>query len=292
MFDWDDLRLFITAARTGSFTRAAQQLGVDAATIARRVSRLEGGLKVTLFVRSVAGLRLTAAGERLAEVGLEVENAMLAAESAAEPDRVGGVVRLSTSEGFGAEILAPALPRLRAQRPALRVELVASSGFLSPGRREADITVTLTRPKDPRLSVELLTPYHLALYASGAYLAAHGAPQTVEDLKNHELVGYVEDLIYARELNYLDEVGKNLRPGLASSSIQAQRGIISHGGGIGVLPAFLAKGLEPVLAKDVRLTRHFFVTARSETADTARIRAVRTWLKDAAEHRRGDLLLP
>jgi DNA-binding transcriptional LysR family regulator len=180
---------------------------------------------------------------------------------------------------------------LRKQRRALRVELVATAGFLSPGRREADIAVTLVRPKDQRLSVELLTPYHLALYASPAYLAEHGAPNAPDDLRRHDLVGYVEDLIYARELAYLDEVGERLRPQLASSSIHAQRAIIAHGGGIGVLPAFLAKGLVQVLADEVRLTRHFFVTTRSEIADTARIKAVRAWLKEAAEARRGDLLL-
>ena len=137
MFDWDDFRLFLAAARAGSFTGAAKRLGVDAATVARRVSRLETALKSTLFVRSAGGLHLTSSGARLVEVGADAEGAMAAAEAVGEMNTVGGVVRISASEGFGSAILAPALPDLRRQRPGLRIELAASAGFLSPGRRDS-----------------------------------------------------------------------------------------------------------------------------------------------------------
>src|SRR4051812_2839975 len=106
MFDWDDLRVFLAAARAGSFGGAGQRLGVDTATVGRRVSRLETVLKSTLLVRSRTGLQLTAAGARLAEVAAEAEAWMAAAERLAEPDIVAGTVRISASEGFGASVLA------------------------------------------------------------------------------------------------------------------------------------------------------------------------------------------
>lgn len=291
MFDWDDFRLFLAAARAGSFTRAAQRLGVDAATVARRVSRLETSLKSTLFVRSAGGLQLTASGARLIEIGTDAETAMAAAEAVGESNTVGGVVRISASEGFGSTILAPALPDLRRQRPGLRIELAANAGFLSPGRREVDMAVTLNAPTDARLKVELLTPYDLGLYASADYLQRRGAPDNIPALMAHDMVGYVDDLIYAPELKYLDEVMPGLRPALASSSIRAQKEMIGAGGGIGVLPGFLSFGLVRVLPNAVKLTRRFWISSHQDVAGAARLRAVRTWLRALVEARQPDLML-
>ena len=279
MFDWDDVRIFIAAARAGSLGGAATRLGIDAATVGRRVARLESALKSTLVVRSTSGLQLTAAGAQLLQVGLEAESAMDAAVRVAQPDTVAGTVRISAAEGFGGAVLAPALPGLRAARPGLRIELAASSGFLSPSRREVDMAITLSAPDSARLIVEPLTPYQLALYAAPAYLADRTAPEGVEDLHRYDIVGYVDDLIYAPELRYLDEVRPGLTPHLASSSIRAQRDIIAGGGGIGVLPCFLAEGLVRILPDAVLIERRFWLSTHREVHDTARLRAVRAWVK-------------
>jgi DNA-binding transcriptional LysR family regulator len=285
MFDWDDLRVFLAAARSGSLTAAAQQLGIDPATVGRRNARLESALKSTLFIRSATGLQLTAAGARLLELGLNAEEAMEAAARAGELDVVGGTVRLSAAEGFGTTILAPALPSLQAQRPGLRIELAATAGFLSPTKREVDLAVTLSAPSSPRVVVEPLTDYRLGLYASREYVARAGAPKNTAELERRPLVGYVEDLIYAPELRYLDEVRPGLRPSLSSSSINAQQKIIANGGGIGILPCFLGGDLVRLLP-DVVLTRRFWISTHREVASTARVRAVLRWLKAlVVEHR-------
>ncbi len=292
MFDWDDLKIFLTAARSGSLTAAARKLGIDPATVGRRIFRLESALKCTLLVRSASGLQLTTAGARLMETALDAETAMLAAARTGEDDVVGGAVRISASEGFGTAILAPALPALRSQRPGLRVELASnSSGFLSPTRREVDMAVTLSAPADARLFVEPLTDYQLMLYAAPAYLKRAGTPASVQALTGHDIVGYVDDLIYAPELRYLEEISAQLRPSLASSSIRAQQEVIRAGGGVGVLPCFLAEGLTPVLPDKVRLTRRFWVSTHAEVTDTARVKTVRRWLFELVEANRA-LLLP
>jgi DNA-binding transcriptional LysR family regulator len=128
--------------------------------------------------------------------------------------------------------------------------------------------------------VEPLTDYRLGLYASNAYLERAGIPRDVEALSGFEIVGYVDDLIYAPELRYLDEVLPKLRPTLSSSSIRAQREILLAGGGIGVLPDFMSQGLRQVLADRVRLTRRFWISTHRDVADTARVRVLRTWVKD------------
>ncbi|MFN3513395.1 MAG: LysR family transcriptional regulator [Phenylobacterium sp.] len=278
MFDWDDLRIFVAAARSGSLGAAGQRLGIDAATVGRRVARLESALKSTLVVRSPSGLQLTAAGAQLFEIGLDAEAAMTAAARVAQPDLVAGTVRISASEGFGAAILAPALPALARAHPGLRIHLAATAGFLSPSRREVDMAITLGPPDAHRLVVEPLTHYQLALYASQAYLEEAGAPGTVDDLPQRRIVGYVDDLIYAPELRYLDEVRPGLAPTLASSSIRAQREMLLAGGGIGVLPCFMSAGLVRVLPQ-VMLSRRFWISVHPDVHETARARAVRRWLE-------------
>lgn len=279
MFDWDDVRVFVAAARRGSLAGAAHSLTLDAATVGRRIARLETALRATLVIRSASGVQLTAAGAELLAVGLKAEEAMMGVGRVAEPDVASGTVRLSAAEGFAGSVLSPALAALRSAHPGLRIEMAASSGFLSPSRREVDMAITLSAPDSSRLVVEPLTHYQLALYAAPQYLAVRSAPTDIEALGDHDIVGYVDDLIYASELRYLDEVSPGLTPQLASSSIRAQRDIIASGGGIGVLPCFLADGLERVLAREVLLERRFWLSTHREVHGAARLRAVRRWIK-------------
>ncbi|MEZ6022812.1 MAG: LysR substrate-binding domain-containing protein [Hyphomonadaceae bacterium] len=222
----------------------------------------------------------------------DAEAAMEAVARVAEPSIVGGTVRISASEGFGAAILAPTLPALHAAYPNLRIELAAQTGFLSPSKREVDVVVTLTAPKGARIVAEPLTDYDLALYASPAYLKRRGAPQSVDELSAHDFVGYVDDLLFSEELRYLETIAPNVRPVLSSSSIRAQYEIVLNGGGIAVLPCFLARQtLRPILPH-VRLTRRWWLGTHRDVIDNARTRVVHQWLKDTVAARRTDLTPP
>ena len=292
MLDWDDLRIFLAAARLGSFSAAAARLAMDGTTVARRLKRLEAAIHGTLFVRSPQGLMLTPAGHRLLDSSAEVERAI---EAASETDSAGGTVRISASEGFGTEILAPELVGLSRRRPGLRVELVATSGFLSAATRQADIAVTLSPAASERISVERLTDYTLGLYASPAYLNAAGSPGSVAALHGHSLVGYIDDLIYAPELRYLDQVSPGLKPAITSSSVRAQAAMIAAGAGLGVLPCFLAghnPRLHRVLAETVSLSRTFWVCVHDDLARSQRLRIVAGWLQDVIARRQNDLSGP
>lgn len=288
MFDWDDARVFAEAARSNTLAHAATRLGMDAATVGRRIARLETALKATLLVRAKTGLELTSAGANFLKSVQLAETAMAEAEQAVRPESVEGTVRISASEGFGTAILAPALPDLMGKRRGLRIELAANSGFLSPSKREVDLAITLSQPDASRLVSRLLTPYQLALYAAPRYLAAQGTPDSVDDLRGHAMVGYVEDLIYAPELNYLDEILMGLHPHLASSSIRAQQEIIRSGGGIGVLPCFMGQGLTRVLPQ-VLIERHFWLSVHRDIHDTARIRNVTRWIDQLCDGHREHL---
>lgn len=291
MLDWDDLRVFLACARTGSFKEGAARLRLDPTTVARRMQRLEDELRTTLFVRSPRGLQLTAAGAELRDTSQGVETAVDRVGAAETLAAATGVVRLSASEGFGAHVLAPAIPGLLDSRPGLRLELVATAGFLSASSREADIAVTLAPPTSSRLAVQRLTDYGLGLYGSRDYLAHAGRPRVVEDLSAHHLVGYIDDLLYAAELRYLNEIHPDLRVRATSSSIRAQLELAVAGAGLCVLPHFMAEAspaLEPVLPDAVRLTRTFWISVHRDLQETRRIRVVRDWLLEtvAAQHAR------
>lgn len=277
--DWDDLRIFLAVARMRRIAPTARALGIDATTIARRLSRLAAALDAQLF-EQVGGERiLTEAGWALLRHAESAEAAMLSAigEIKGERHSLSGQVRLSVAEGFGTYILAPALPAFHLQHPGIRLDIVTASGFLNPSKREADMAVMLAQPQRGQLAVERLADYRLHLYASPEYLREQGRPRSASDLRDHTLIGYVPDFLFSPELDYLDEVRPGLEATLRSSSIGIQRRLVLEGAGIGVLPDFMAGkdgGLTQILADEVEITRSFWLVVHGDMAKLARITAV------------------
>jgi DNA-binding transcriptional LysR family regulator len=292
-FDWNDLQHFLAAARAGTLSGAARRLGVDHATISRRLAALEQALGAKLFERNPRGYNLTQTGERLLASAEAIEAEALRAERqvAGEGQRVSGTVRISTLEAFGNFFLAPLLPRLAQENPKLHLELVSIQQIVALSRREADIVITLKRPEGDRFVAEPLTDYTLFVYGARDYLKRAGTPRTRADLADHPFAGYIEELIFTRGLDYLDEVAPGLRPRLECSSLHAQMEAAASGFGLAVLPAFVADrnpNLVRVLPRQVSLTRTYWIVAHAEVADVARVRIVRRFIGErvAAERRR------
>ena len=292
--DWSDYQAFLAIARAGQLARAAAAAGVDATTIGRRLRRLEARLGTTLFEQTREGQVLTEAGERLLAA---VEAMALAAAEIGEGNETGGLsgtLRISVSEGFGTWFLASRLSEFAAAHPGLTLDLVASSGFLSPSKREADIAVVLSRPKAGPVIARKLSDYALRLYASPDYLTVAGTPAQPPDLASgHRLVGYIPDLLYAPDLRYLDDIHPGLAATIRSSSINAQQRLLAEGAGIGVLPCFIGDAdpaLQPVLPER-RIVRSFWIVTHKDTHNLARVRAGTKWLVEAAARHRA-LMLP
>jgi DNA-binding transcriptional LysR family regulator len=287
MFDWDDLRIFLAVARARRVAPAARALGIDATTIARRLNRLGDALDAQLF-EQVGGERIpTQHGLALMEHAEQAEGAAMAAMAEVRGERhsLTGHVRLSVAEGFGTWILAPALPRFHADHPGIRLDLITASGFLNPSKREADMAVMLARPQRGDLHVRKLADYRLHLYASRAYVEARGVPTSTEELSDHALVGYVPEFLFSPELDYLDEVHTGLEASLRSSSIGIQRRLVAEGGGIGVLPDFVAgrdDDLMRILPQQVEIQRSFWLVTHSDLIKLARIGAVSAMLRARA----------
>lgn len=278
---WDDLRIFLAVARSGQIARAATQLSIDPTTVSRRIRALEASLGATLFEQHSGGQRLTAAGESLVTPAEAVERSVstiaIDKTAASGPS---GLVRVGSPEGFGTWLVAHHLGEFGRSYPSITVELVATRGVLNPTRREADAAVLLARPQRGPLISRKLTDYDLGLYATPAYLAQTTAVARTSDLHDHTLIGYIPDLLYSPELNYLDEVAPNLTARLRSSSINAQYRLSASGAGIAVLPRFIAdrdQGLVRVLP-ELTIQRSFWLVTHKDTRDLPRVRLFTDWL--------------
>ncbi|WP_336055286.1 LysR family transcriptional regulator [Nitratireductor sp. CH_MIT9313-5] len=288
--NWDDVRIFLAVARAGQILGAAKRLGLNHATVSRRVAALEESLGTQLFHRLTTGSELTPAGERLMESAERMEADMIAAraELGGEGEAVSGTVRIGAPDGFGVAYLAQRLGHLTAQHPGLSVQLVPVPRSFSLSRREADIAITVERPTEGRLVAQKLVDYTLNLYASRAYLEENPAPTKVEELKDHRLVGYVPDLIISRTLDYATEIYEGWEAAYSVSSALGQVEAVRAGFGIGILHSFIARNhpelVELNLTQPIR--RNYWLVYHESMRPSRRVQKVAEFISKLVEKER------
>jgi DNA-binding transcriptional LysR family regulator len=292
--NWDDVRMFLAVARTGQILAASKRLGVNHATLSRRVIALEETLATRLLIRRTNGCELTAEGETFLAAAERMETEMLAVQSTVGriDAAISGTVRIGAPDGFGVSFLAPRLGALTAHYPDLRIQLVPVPRSFSLSRREADIAITLERPTEGRLVSAKLTDYTLGLYASKAYIAAHGAPANAEDLKNHRRIGYVEDLLYTASLNFTSEILRSWDAHFEISSAIGQTEAVRSGAGIGILHDYIARN-DPDLVRVLPRTdikRAYWTTWHESARELLRVKTVIRFLQELVEQERNIFL--
>ena len=296
--DWDHLRFFAALVQAGSLAGAARLLQVEHTTVARRLRALEKVMGQALFVRHAGAFKLTQAGQQLLPAVQTMEKAVRGVEQAALPEGVdddhpAGLVRVGATEGLGTVLLANQLARLTLRYPQLSVDLLALPRLLHLSRREADIVISLERPKRGSVIVTKLADYHLYLYGERQYLARLPLVRSSEDLRHHGFVHYVDDLLFSKELQLLDQVFKPERFVFRSTSIVVQYEAVRCVVGLAVLPAFMADRdptLQRVLPEQARFTRTFWMSMPQEAKAVPRIQAVWRFLKDVVREQQGRLL--
>jgi DNA-binding transcriptional LysR family regulator len=169
--------------------------------------------------------------------------------------------------------LPQVLARICDENPGLQVQLVALPRVFNLSKREADMAIGVSRPEAGRLSVQKLTDYRLHLAASRAYLASHAAICHPADLAAHRFVGYIPDMIFDKELDYLSGIGVGPPP-IASNSVSVQLNFLRQGAGVGVVHDFAlpaAAELVRVLPKEISLTRSFWLIRHADDGRVARL---------------------
>jgi DNA-binding transcriptional LysR family regulator len=276
--DWDNIRIFLSVARAGQFSAAASQLRIDNGTVGRRINALEKSLGVRLFDRQTTGSVLTAAGDRLYKTAEEVEAQLLRAQGDLSQSDVelSGAVRIAAPDGFTTLFLCSRLGHLKAKYPSLTVQLVPMSRTFSLSKREADVAITIERPDEGRLAVRKLIDYSLHLYAAKAYLAEHGSPQRLEDLQRHCVVTYVQDLIFADQLNFMPELYGPTYSRLECSTAVGQLEAVRGGAGIGILHDYAAQRDEQlqIVLPGTEFERSYWIVTHLDMRELSRVRAI------------------
>lgn len=270
--DWDDLRVFLELARTGSLSAAARSLRLSHATVGRRLAALEEALGQTLVERRPDGYVLTGEGESvraLAEAMDERAQAIRRREGNGEGGGEGGgagltgTVRLTMTQALADRFVIPRLGPLRAAHPGLDLEVIADNRTLSLARREADLAIRLARPQRGDLVGRRLATLGYGLYA------APDAPDA--------LIAYDESMAELPEALWLDRHGGGRRVAFRSNSVQGQLAAAVAGFGIAFLPCLLADGVPGLERRPLPgppLTREAWLLVHRDRRDVPRVRAV------------------
>lgn len=192
-FQLGSIELFCKAAELGSFTAAAEALGLTPASVSRSIARLEARLGVRLFTRTTRSVRLTSDGELYREQCQQALDQIAEAERAitGRQDAPKGVLRISVGTVYGNHRLAPLLPGFMAAWPGVEIDLHVSNRNIDFVEDGFDLAIRLGEPRDSRLVARRLEDASLGVFAAPAYLARRGRPAGLDDLAQHDLIQFI-----------------------------------------------------------------------------------------------------
>lgn len=261
---WDDLKVFLQVARLNSLSNAGRALKMDPATVGRRVQRLEDDLSARLFNKSPQGYDMTEAGQRLMAHANLMEQSLHAAESevSGQSNALTGSIRIGAPDGAANYLLPQVCAEIVDENPGLEVQIVALPRVFNLSKREADMALTVSPPQAGRLTVQRVTDYSLHLAASEDYLSSHAPITDIADLKDHRMIGYISDLIFDKELDYMDQAGRDLHIELTSNSFSVQLNWARLGAGVCIVHDFAIPtfpNIRKILTEKVSIQRSFYL---------------------------------
>lgn len=291
---WDDARVFLAVARTGSLSGAAADMEMGLATASRRIARLEAALGLTLFSRHQNGYRLTDDGAALVERAQALEQAAQAfAEGSAAQADIAGRVRLATAETLANFVIVPALPELTMRHPGLALEIVTDVQAVNLHRRDADLAVRLVRPERGNVTIRRLGTLGFGLYGSRAYVAGMPGGGRSGRLEEERLITWCEAYGHLPAAQWIERALHGRAPVLATTTLSAQLAAVIAGLGLAVLPHFLGRRNDLVcLRADLGVDQEIWLAVHSDLARSPRVRAVGEFLSGLIQTSKAELELP
>ncbi|MGI9302134.1 MAG: LysR family transcriptional regulator [Gammaproteobacteria bacterium] len=246
--NWDRLRIFHAVAKAGSFTRAGRELNLSQSAVSRQISALEESLKVSLFHRHARGLVLTEQGEQLHDTvdHMATELQMSLAKLNESREQPEGPLKITTSVAFGSAWLTSRMNQFHVAYPDISVTLLlADSLELDLSSRQADVAIRFAPQTQSNLIQRRLMTIRYHLFAAREYLDHHGMPSKPEDLDDHELIIYGEDVPAPVEnMNWILDVGcgpgERREPALRVNSVYGIYRAVKAGLGIAALPYYMS----------------------------------------------------
>jgi DNA-binding transcriptional LysR family regulator len=186
--------VFVAAAESGGFSAAAAKLNLSRSAVGKTIARLESRLGVRLFHRTTRAQSLTEDGQAYFEHCLRALEALRAGGQMLESGRkeASGRLRVTAPVLFGRRCVAPILTRLATRHPKLELEINFTDAVVDLIEDRFDLAIRNGRPQidSSSLKSRLITLQRMAVCASPAYIAKHGAPQSLDDLNQHQTVAY------------------------------------------------------------------------------------------------------
>jgi DNA-binding transcriptional LysR family regulator len=290
----DDLLILLAVGRSGRYITAADELGLNHTTVARRISALEQALGGRVLARVGGSWELTDLGRQALAAAEAVETAV---HTLSAPDGAGtrleGVVRMSATDGFSAYIAAPAAAAVQRRHPGIAVEIVAATRRVTQQRSGLDIEVVVGQPQVHRAEAIRLGDYRLGLYGATDYLAERGVPAAVADLAEHRLIYFIDSMLQVDDLDLARTFAPLMRESVSSTNVFVHVEATRAAAGLGLLPCFMADrhdDLHRVLTSTVAIQLSYWLVARSETLRRPEVGAFVDAIRDRVR-REQDVLL-
>ncbi|BEV13920.1 LysR family transcriptional regulator [Herbaspirillum sp. DW155] len=275
--DWESLRSFAAFIDAGSLSGAARALGVTHATIGRRLQQLEASLQAPLFLRRAEDVELTRLGESVlsAARAMQDQTRQLARTLAGGDLRLEGKLRLACTDAIGTLFLAPRLPALLQQWPALDVEFAMGHQTLSLARREADLALRFGKPQDGELIARPLGAVRFYLCGTADHVARwRCAPRSTP------FVAYDDGVPDIPETRWIADHAAGNPVRFRSTSLVAQCMAARAGVGLALLPSYLLAPELQTVESAPQLQRELWAVFHRDLKALPRLRAVLAWLQD------------
>lgn len=288
----DDLLVLLAVSRTGRYSSAADDLGINHTTISRRIAALEDTLGGRVLTRGAGGWELTQLGRGALAAAEAVEDALRTLVSS-DAGALEGVVRISATDGFSAYIAAPAAARVQRAHPRVSVEIVAVTRRASQQRSGLDIEIVVGQPQVHRAEAIRLGDYLLGLYASEAYLKDHGTPQVPADLSAHPFIYFIDSMLHVDDLDLAPNFTPTMRESVTSTNVFVHVEATRASAGIGLLPCFMAdrhSDLQRILPDAIAVKLTYWLVTRSETLRRPEVSAVVDAIRAVVNEQRAALL--
>ena len=292
VLDWEGARVFLEIGRTGSFRAAAVSLHQSVNALRRRFERLEKSVGAMLLTRHVDGVRLTAEGERVLAAARQME--AITFELMRGDDRIGTStlqVKLAVTEGMGTFWIAPHIADFHKKNAKHVVHMHCSMSPVDVLRLEADVAIQLVRPEAKDLKIVKLGRMHSMAFASRGYIAAHGVPQSADDLDRHALIYQVSDQIQPPEhLMALARAAEARGSAVMRTNTSTSHAVaLVNGAGAGLLPTYataLLPSLVPVDIPEIRTQQDIWLVYHPDAGRQKRVQRMIEWLTELFSPRR------
>lgn len=272
--EWSDLRIFLAIAREGTLGAAARTLGQTQPTMGRRLRALEAAIGQTLFQRTSDGFVLTEEGSLVCQHAERMEQEVLGfqRELAGQQQELDGLLRITSSDWFGAQVLAPVLAEFAQQHPRVTVELLTDTRLLSLARREADLAFRIKPFDEPDVVSRKLLRMHYGVYhQQGARKPKVGDGKGVSLITMDQAFGEMPDV------SWLRAAFPNASVAFRSNARDVHARLCASGAGLAVLPRPLGDatpGIERLSMKEEPPTRDTWIGYHRDLRRLARLRAL------------------